>query len=224
MIDDQHPMATCGLAFAGANSAIKGDGDGVLTGLEILAADYRGTELVVLSACQTASGSISSGEGVASLRYAFQLAGARNVAATLWSIPDAVTADLINDFFKLYTAGKSPAAALRFAQLATIKRLESNGNVADPSQWAAFTIAGPPMPDAYSSPDVTTGSPLAGPTREWRSANGEFSVIAQLVSVTEQQVVLRKQGGSEIEVPLSQIHPQDREFASRSHDCAKLQN
>ncbi|TWT84040.1 CHAT domain protein [Planctomycetes bacterium CA13] len=217
VVADEHPLATCGLAFAGANAAIKGNGDGVLTGLEILGADYRGTELVVLSACQTALGSIRSGEGVASLRYAFQLAGARNIAATLWSIPDEVTADLMRDFFKHYSSGSTPASALRSAQLATIERLEKEGGTADPSQWAAFTIAGPPLPKVHRPPTHTTGAQVASSPRQWKSANGKFSVTAQLVSVNDQRVVLRKTSGDEIEVLLSQLHPKDREFASSSH-------
>jgi CHAT domain-containing protein len=203
---DQHPMATCGLAFTNANAAIEGNGDGVLTGLEILASDYRGTELVVLSACQTALGDISSGEGVASLRYAFQLAGARNVAGTLWSIPDAITAEMMKDFFKQYSAGQTPAAALRIAQLATIRRLESQGGIADPALWAAFTIAGPPATETTRNGSIKT----------WRSANGKYTIEAKLISVEGQRVVLRKLDGAEIQVPFSQLHQDDREKIARA--------
>ncbi|WP_146529829.1 SHD1 domain-containing protein [Novipirellula artificiosorum] len=48
-------------------------------------------------------------------------------------------------------------------------------------------------------------------------ASGKFSVTAQLVSVNDQRVVLRKTSGDEIEVLLSQLHPKDREFASSAH-------
>ncbi len=135
----ENPFLRCQLSLAGTNrrptGEIKGE-DGRLYGIEVGALDLRATELVVLSACQTALGDVHAGQGAAGLRQAFQLAGAKSVVATLWSVDDAATTLLTIAFFKRLGEGMSKAEALRQAQLELFAKKE----MSHPFFWAAFTI------------------------------------------------------------------------------------
>jgi CHAT domain-containing protein/Tfp pilus assembly protein PilF len=110
------------------------DDNGLLTVLEITELDLP-TQLVVLSACDTGRGKIS-GDGVLGLSRSFLAAGASSVIVSLWSVPDAPTAQLMIEFYRQWQKTGDKAQALRQAML-SIK--ESHPH---PRDWAAFTFIG----------------------------------------------------------------------------------
>jgi CHAT domain-containing protein len=144
------PRLRSGLALAGANKwqerAQKGHSDGLLTALEAENLDLWGTELVVLSACQTGLGEVQVGEGVLGLRRAFRQAGAQTVLASLWKVPDAETEALMTAFMRHWLDGKGKAEALRLAQLDLIRQLRASKDAdrkeAPPLYWAGFICHG----------------------------------------------------------------------------------
>jgi CHAT domain-containing protein len=98
-----------------------------------------GSDLVVLSACQTALGGEITGEGLMGLTRGFLYAGAPRVVASLWPVDDRTTAEFMKRFYGgLLTRGETPAAALRSAQLAFSK----TKGLEVPYYWAAFTLEG----------------------------------------------------------------------------------
>jgi CHAT domain-containing protein len=123
-----------GLALAGANL---GPG-GIVTAREIAGLDWRGTQLVVLSACETGIGAVASGDGVYGLRRALVLAGASSQVVSLWNVNDSATRALMRDYYDHLARGSGRAEALRQAK----RDLLSQPRYAHPYYWAAFIPAG----------------------------------------------------------------------------------
>jgi CHAT domain-containing protein len=107
-----------------------------VTALELADLDLDGTELAVLSACDTGLGDTRSGEGVLGLRRALALAGARTIVMSLWRVPDEATRDLMKHFYFALKAGIGRVDAMREAQK-TIKK--KRPRVRD---WGAFVTEG----------------------------------------------------------------------------------
>lgn len=136
------PDLRAGLALAGAvdwaahGEKLPGPGDGLLLAADVAKLNLSGTALVVLSACETGVGQVAAGDATWSLARAFRRAGARVVVMSLWRVPDQSTRLLMEDFYRRFLDGDSPAHALRHAQLAVM----SAG--APPRHWAPFTCWG----------------------------------------------------------------------------------
>ena len=142
----ENPLVRCGIALAGANHARQITNavaeDGLLTGLKASLLNLQGTELVILSACQTGSGEVKIGEGVMSLRRAFRIAGAESVLASHWQVSDKATSQLMTEFMQRWRAGEPRAKAWRDAQLALLRSKGAKEDFSNPYFWAAFTLTG----------------------------------------------------------------------------------
>ena len=112
--------------------------DGLLEVPEIVRLRLR-SDLAVLSACDTAVGTVQGQEGVANLSRAFLLAGSRSVVSTLWAIDDAFSATLMRSFYSSLAQGMPKAAALVAAQRYIVQRFP---DTAVPWYWAGYMLEG----------------------------------------------------------------------------------
>lgn len=148
MCDNQHrkheedkSMTRSGLIFSGANLTLKGrelpEGmeDGIATAQEISHLDLRGCDLVVLSACQTGLGEVSS-EGVFGLQRGFKKAGVKSLLMSLWKVDDDATRLLMIEFYKSFLEGKSKIESLKNAQSV----VRQTPGFEDPTYWAGFIL------------------------------------------------------------------------------------
>lgn len=129
--NERDSLYRSGLALAGANS-----GDGILWAADAVELDLAGTELVVLSACNTGVGGIHVGEGVFGLRRAFAIAGAQSLVMSMWRVPDDQTHELMVELYRRLRAGEGRARALRNAQITIRARWPH------PAFWGAFICQG----------------------------------------------------------------------------------
>jgi CHAT domain-containing protein len=97
-------------------------------------------QLVILSACNTATGKLERGEGILSLERAFQYAGSQALLSTLWTVDDAASAELTQNFLKNLKAGKTKDVALQEAKLSFLNL--ASPNKTHPFYWSSFKLTG----------------------------------------------------------------------------------
>ncbi len=136
------PLLRSGLLFSGARNTYEGDKldgeeNGILYALEASELDLSTTQLVVLSACETANGENKNGEGVYGLQRAFKKSGARQIIMSMWSVPDNATRELMIEFYKNYLKTQDAQSSLKTAQLKLKSKYPNK-----PFYWGAFVIMG----------------------------------------------------------------------------------
>lgn len=130
LVDENHPDRSAVLLAPGSKEE-----DGLLQIRDIVGLDLSG-RVIVLSACQSASGALLEGEGVMSLARAFFQAGARAVVGSLWPLRDDEAEQLVRDFYRGLAQGRSVSAALAAARRDLIRK------GAPAAAWAGLVVLG----------------------------------------------------------------------------------
>jgi CHAT domain-containing protein/Flp pilus assembly protein TadD len=136
-----NPMFFSGLALTGANRRPPGTSTGILTAQQIAGLDLRGTQLVVLSACETGLGMVERGSEFTGMRRALSIAGAATQITSLWRVGDEATRALMRHFYTHLIDGIGRAEALARAQEA-IESDREHPEWKHPFYWAAFVVSG----------------------------------------------------------------------------------
>lgn len=139
-----NPLLRSGLMLAGAAQTASGvkqpdlesNDNGILTAYEAMNLNLEGTELIVLSACETGLGDVKAGEGVYGLQRAFQVAGAETLVMSLWKVDDAATQQLMTSFYTNWLRTGNKLRAFKQAQQQLMTKYK------EPYYWGAFVMLG----------------------------------------------------------------------------------
>jgi CHAT domain-containing protein/Flp pilus assembly protein TadD len=141
IVDQANPMYSHLILAQGTPH---GGEDGLLEAWEIARLNLR-AQLVVLSACETARGNFTAGEGTVGLAWAFFIAGAPTAVVSLWKVESKSTSELMVEFHRQWRAGRSSnglpitkGEALRRAELKLLRKADSR----HPFYWAGFVVLG----------------------------------------------------------------------------------
>jgi CHAT domain-containing protein/Tfp pilus assembly protein PilF len=113
--------------------------DGLLEGWEIMQVDLS-AELSVLSACETARGGVTPGEGLIGLTWALFVAGSPSALVTQWKVDAASTTGLMIEFHRAWHGGAGGPSKARALQTAQLQLLHAPGS--HPFDWAGIMLVG----------------------------------------------------------------------------------
>lgn len=134
----KNPMLRSGLLLAGCENGYRQSGeafeDGILTAYEAQDLNLSDTDLVILSACETAIGEVMSGEGVFGLQRSFLMAGAGHLIISLWSVDDKATADFMIEFYSAWLESDNIATGFATA----VDRVREK--YIEPYYWGSFIL------------------------------------------------------------------------------------
>ena len=141
---NDNPLLRSGLMLANAASTVSGkrmpnlesNDNGILTAYEAMNLNLEGTDLIVISACETGLGDLKAGEGVYGLQRAFLVAGADAMIMSLWKVDDAATQQLMTNFYNNWIKLGNKQKAFKQAQLQLMTKYK------EPYYWGAFVMMG----------------------------------------------------------------------------------